>query len=281
MTAQLKRWWWALLLVAICLGAWRLRFDVEILDLLPPEEPAVQGLKIYQKHFTNARELIVTVRASDAEKAEQFAGVLAEKLRAQTNLVAGVTWQPPWLEQPGQLAEILACLWLNQPPEVFAALTNRLAPENIGSRARRNARGAGHVAFAHGHRPPRLRPVQPFGTARADQRQRAFDGSGTKNVRLGGRDFPAALRGGAAGAWRLPRMFKLASIHPGGGERCPKRRHEICGCHRSFHRQPGVRIGNCVADAARFDRFGDGHGIWSSPFFSGSRTGAGCRCCGC
>ena len=53
--------------------------------------------------------------------------------RAQTNLVAGVTWQPPWLEQPGQLAEILACLWLNQPPEAFAALTNRLAPEHIGA----------------------------------------------------------------------------------------------------------------------------------------------------
>jgi predicted RND superfamily exporter protein/lauroyl/myristoyl acyltransferase len=133
MSALLKRWWWVLLLVAIAVGAWRLRFDLEILDLLPPDEPAVQGLKLYQKYFTNARELVVTVRASDAEKAEQFAGVLAEKLRAQTNLVAGVTWQPPWLEQPGQLAEILACLWLNQPPEAFAALTNRLAPEHIGA----------------------------------------------------------------------------------------------------------------------------------------------------
>ena len=133
MSALLKRWWWVLLLVAIATGVWRLRFDLEILDLLPADEPAVQGLKIYQKHFTNARELIVTVRATDAEKAEQFAGALAEKLRAQTNLVSGVTWQPPWLEQPEQLAEILACLWLNQPPETFAALTNRLAPKKIGA----------------------------------------------------------------------------------------------------------------------------------------------------
>ena len=148
-----------LLLVAIAAGAWRLRFDLEILDLLPADEPAVQGLKLYQKYFTNARELVVTVRASDAEKAEQFAGALAEKLRAQTNLVSGVTWQPPWLEQPGQLAEILACLWLNQPPADFAALTNRLAPGTHRRRARRNARGAGHVALAHGHRAPRLRPV--------------------------------------------------------------------------------------------------------------------------
>ena len=133
MRALLKRWWWVPLLVAIAVGAWRLRFDVEILDLLPPEEPSVQGLKIYQKHFTNARELVVTVQATSAETAEQFAGVLAEKLREQTNLISGVTWQPPWLEQPGQLAEILACLWLNQPPADFAALTNRLAPGNIGA----------------------------------------------------------------------------------------------------------------------------------------------------
>jgi predicted RND superfamily exporter protein/predicted LPLAT superfamily acyltransferase len=133
MSARLKRWWWVLLLIAIAAGAWRLRFDLEILDLLPPDEPAVQGLKLYQKHFTNARELVVTVRASDADKAEQFAGALAEKLRAQTNLVSGATWQPPWLEQPGQLAEILACLWLNQPPSDFAALTNRLAPGHIGA----------------------------------------------------------------------------------------------------------------------------------------------------
>ncbi len=133
MTSLFKRWWWVLLLAAIAAGAWRLRFDLEILDLLPADEPAVQGLKLYQKYFTNARELVVTVRASDADKAEPFAGALAEKLRAQTNLVSGVTWQPPWLEQPGQLAEILACLWLNQPPENFAVLTNRLAPENIGA----------------------------------------------------------------------------------------------------------------------------------------------------
>ena len=64
MSCFLKRWWWALLLaVAVCLGFWRLRFDVDILNLLPPDEPTVQGLKLYQKHFTNARELVITLRA--------------------------------------------------------------------------------------------------------------------------------------------------------------------------------------------------------------------------
>ena len=71
MSSFLKRWWWALLLVAVGTGLARLRFDVDILDLLPPDEPAVQGLKLYQRHFTNARELVVTLRAPDAGQAEQ------------------------------------------------------------------------------------------------------------------------------------------------------------------------------------------------------------------
>jgi predicted RND superfamily exporter protein len=127
----LKRWWWALLVVAVGLGLCRLRFDVDILNLLPPDEPTVQGLKLYQKHFTNARELVVTLRAPDAERAERLADALAARLRQQTNLVVGVSWQPPWMENPGQMAELLGCLWLNQPPESFGALTNRLAPDRL------------------------------------------------------------------------------------------------------------------------------------------------------
>jgi predicted RND superfamily exporter protein/predicted LPLAT superfamily acyltransferase len=129
----LKRWWWVLLLVAVGLGLARLRFDVDILDLLPPDEPSVQGLKLYQRHFTNARELVVTLRAPDSEKAGRLAGELAARLRQQTNLVEEVTWQPPWMERPDQLGELLGWLWFNQPPGDFSALTNRLAPDQLKS----------------------------------------------------------------------------------------------------------------------------------------------------
>ena len=129
----LKRWWWALLTVAVVVGLCRLRFDVDILNLLPPDEPTVQGLKLYQKHFTNARELVVTLRAPETERAERLAGALSARLRQQTNLVASVSWQPPWMEEPGQMAELLACLWLNQAPESFGELTNRLAPDRLKS----------------------------------------------------------------------------------------------------------------------------------------------------
>ena len=131
MSSFLKRWWWVLLLVAIGLGACRLRFDVDILNLLPADEPTVQGLKLYQEHFANARELIITLRAPDAGQAEQLAGELADRLRQQTNLVSEVTWQAPWMEHPEQLGELLGWLWFNQPPEAFGTLTNRLAPDQL------------------------------------------------------------------------------------------------------------------------------------------------------
>ncbi|HEV2435661.1 MAG TPA: MMPL family transporter [Verrucomicrobiae bacterium] len=133
MSSFLKRWWWALLLVAVGLGLWRLRFDVDILDLLPPDEPTVQGLKLYQGHFANARELIITLRAPDAEQAERLAGALADRLRQQTNLVSEVAWQAPWNEHPEQLGELLGWLWFNQSPNDFSALTNRLAPDQLRS----------------------------------------------------------------------------------------------------------------------------------------------------
>jgi predicted exporter/lauroyl/myristoyl acyltransferase len=127
----LKRWWWALLVVAVGLGLARLRFDVDILDLLPPDEPSVQGLKLYQKYFTNARELIVTLRAPDSDTAEKLSGELAARLRQETNLVETVTWQAPWMEKPEQLGELLGWLWFNQPPGDFSALTNHLAPDQL------------------------------------------------------------------------------------------------------------------------------------------------------
>jgi predicted RND superfamily exporter protein len=122
---------WIVLPVLVAIGVARLHFDVEVLDLLPSNNRAVEGLKLYQQHFSNARELIITVRSGDTEQTENAARAIAERLRKQTNLVAGATWQPPWLENPGQTAELIAYLWLNQPPAIFSQLTDRLAPAKL------------------------------------------------------------------------------------------------------------------------------------------------------
>lgn len=126
-----RHWGWLLLLVPLALGFTRLRFNADVLDLLPGDQPAVRGLKLYQQHFANARELIISLRASDGEQAASFANALAARLRRETNLVAGVSWHPPWIGHPEQAAEIVAHLWFNQPPEAFGALTNRLAPGRL------------------------------------------------------------------------------------------------------------------------------------------------------
>jgi predicted exporter len=126
-----KRWWWVVLGIAVCLGFFRLRFDVDVLNLLPPDEPTVHGLKLYQEHFANARELVLTLRAPDADRAERLASELAAHLQEHSNLVESVSWQAPWMQEPGQMGELLACLWLNQNPNDFSALTNRLAPEQL------------------------------------------------------------------------------------------------------------------------------------------------------
>src|SRR5438093_9447690 len=123
-----RRWLWLLLLVPLAAGVMRLHFNVEVLDLLPPDLKAVQGLKLYQEHFAGARELIITIRAQDAEKTAAAPRTIAERLRQATNFVASAIWQPPWLENPAEAAELIAYLWLNQPPELFSQLTNRLAP---------------------------------------------------------------------------------------------------------------------------------------------------------
>jgi predicted exporter/lauroyl/myristoyl acyltransferase len=160
------RWLWFLFLIPVVLGLSRLRFDVEIFDLLPGDLPAVKGLKLYQEHFSNARELVITVKAPDAELAETAARNIAYLLRARTNLVSSVTWEPPWLEQPGQAAELIAYLWLNQPAEHFRELARRLTPDKL-SETLANAREELATTLS----PPEMARLSydPFGLTRLPQ----------------------------------------------------------------------------------------------------------------
>src|SRR6266850_3562534 len=124
-----RHWLWVAF-VLVLPGLFRLRVDVDVLNLLPGNIPAVQGLKLHQKFFANANELIITVRATEPETAEGAARGIAEQLRQHPDLVRSAIWQPPWMENPAQSAELIAYLWLNQPPEKFGELTNRLSDAN-------------------------------------------------------------------------------------------------------------------------------------------------------
>ncbi len=209
MNRHWSRWWLLLLLVPIIAGLARLHFDVEMLDLLPANVPAVQGLKIYQQHFTDARELIVTVRATDRETAGRTAKSIAENLARATNLVASVTWQPPWLEHPEQTAELIAYLWLNQPPEKFAQLAARLARNKSGKRARRHARRTGHDAVAQRNRAVELRSVRPDAPAGKCRRHGFRFRFGRRIVRVRRRHVSHSVRQSARSLERLSRMHRL------------------------------------------------------------------------
>ena len=120
------RWIWLPLLVPVAIGLARLRFDAQVFDLLPANLPVVEGLKLYEENFANAKQLIVTLHGTDPDDVAAAARRVAERLRSQTNLVASAEWEPPWIERPDQMAELLAYLWFNQPPEKFDGLARRL-----------------------------------------------------------------------------------------------------------------------------------------------------------
>lgn len=124
---------WLAVVLLLGLGWSRVRLDTEVLNLLPGAVPTVRGLQLYQEHFVNARELLVTVQAADAGAAEDAARQLAGVLRSAIPGVADVVWRPPWMERPEDMAALLAHVWLNQPPDVFGELTRRLAPDRLVS----------------------------------------------------------------------------------------------------------------------------------------------------
>jgi predicted RND superfamily exporter protein/lauroyl/myristoyl acyltransferase len=159
MSRRLRPWLWLLFLVPVVLGFLRLRFDVDVLNLLPGDVPAVHGLELYQRNFTDSRDLIITVRSPTSGQTESAARSIAEVLRADTNRVASVLWQPAWMERPREAAELIGFLWLNQPPAVFGDLTNRLTGTNIAATV---ADTRDQLATSFSPRDLALRAYDPF-----------------------------------------------------------------------------------------------------------------------
>ena len=140
---NLKWWLWILFAMGLLAGAARIHFDVEVLNLLPDKLPVVRGLKLYQEYFSNSRELILTLRGSDPEEVESAARALAEEFRGRRDLVKSVSWQPFWMQAPGQAGELMGFLWLNQAPNDLAQMADRLSRTNLS-----NTRTIGHFHVA-------------------------------------------------------------------------------------------------------------------------------------
>ena len=112
-------------------GLTRLRFDTDILSMLPAGLPEVKGLKAFHEAFSRNDELILVIEGGeeDAGTLSEAAESLGKKLEAG-GLVKHARWKPRWNEEPEGIAELLAYLWLNGDPAVTHAQANRLAPAN-------------------------------------------------------------------------------------------------------------------------------------------------------
>jgi predicted RND superfamily exporter protein len=126
-----------MLLAAIAvaaLGITRLRFDTDILSMLPGELPEVKGLKAHHQAFARQDEAILLLETEATEGDEDHTPAkLAESLAAQLEkdgVVKRARWQPQWTADPQGLSELLAYLWLNADPAEVRGLADRLSPEN-------------------------------------------------------------------------------------------------------------------------------------------------------
>ena len=124
------RWIWLPVIILAAIGLGRLHFDAEVFDLLPSNLPVAEGLKMYQRHFANAQNLIITLQGNNPHQVEAAARAVTIRL-PQRKLASSVSWQAPWMEHPEQLGELLAYLWFNQPPPVFRSLLDRFAPQSL------------------------------------------------------------------------------------------------------------------------------------------------------
>lgn len=175
-----RRWPWILIALLVAAGLFRLRFDTDVLALLPESLPAIRGLRLQQRHFPASGDLVITLVGTDPEAVSEAAGAVSRALESDPPLTRKARWRPPWQEHPEDAAENLAWLWLQQNPEEVQALVDRLAP----------ARVAGELAAAREELTTSLDPLtlartsyDPLGFSRLpgaseEERPAAGDGVG-------------------------------------------------------------------------------------------------------
>ena len=118
----------------------RMKLDSEVLNLLPSGFESVEGLKVYNRDFSQVRELTFALvcQPADVDKLEEFAPQFAQKLREQpwcTRVLAGAPIETP--EGIHDLQSIAIPLLLNLEPAAFNETLALLQPEKIRERLHR------------------------------------------------------------------------------------------------------------------------------------------------
>lgn len=110
-------------------GVSRLDFDVDPLSLLPQELPGLQGTRLLREQKRDL--LLIALQADDPGVVEVTADALAEHLKSRPELCASVRSQSLLQSDPAIVAEVVAYLWLNAPPQEVTRLAEALAPAGL------------------------------------------------------------------------------------------------------------------------------------------------------
>ena len=118
-------------ILAASSGLLRLRFDTDILSMLPADLPEVKGLKAFHQAFSRDDELILLIEGGEADEGSMPAAAesLGKHLEAD-GVVKRARWKPRWSDEPEGIAELLAYLWLNGDPTATQTQAARLSPAN-------------------------------------------------------------------------------------------------------------------------------------------------------
>jgi len=128
------RWIVLLGLAAVAaLGVGRLRMDTDILAMLPGGLAEVRGLRVVQEEFSRADELVILLECGeeDAGLLEEVAEGLSVRLES-AGVAKTARWRPAWSDDPAEMAELIAYLWLNGDPAEVQELAGGLSPERAG-----------------------------------------------------------------------------------------------------------------------------------------------------
>ena len=78
------------------------------------------------------RRLVLLIEGREGDSLAEAAGELAGQLE-KSGVAAKARWKPRWMDEPGELAELLGWLWLNGDPQVAVQLAETLSDDQLDS----------------------------------------------------------------------------------------------------------------------------------------------------
>lgn len=113
---------WCVLVILLggycTVGISRIRFEVDITQLLPADLPEAAGARTFMKHFLKRSQVLLLLEGKSAELTQEAAERVARALEAKPEWVRRVVWQRAD-DDAGAWPEFVAWALLNQPVAVL------------------------------------------------------------------------------------------------------------------------------------------------------------------